>query len=85
MSSSKDGLFNSGVLFPSSCSVYPLLQLTCLISLQVEGAGLKEKLIEQFTPEDSELLRSRLYSESLNARSTHASQDSISFDEVWWH
>lgn len=48
---------------------------------EVEGAGLKEKLIEQFTPEDSELLRSRLYSESLNARSTHASQDSISFDE----
>lgn len=50
--------------------------------MQVEGADIKERLSEQFAPEDSELLRSRLHSDSLNARSTHASQDSISFDEV---
>lgn len=48
----------------------------------MEGADVKERLSEQFAPEDSELLRSRLHSDSLNARSTHASQDSISFDEV---
>lgn len=42
---------------------------------------MKERLTEKFVPEDSELLRSRLYSQS-NARSAHASCDSISFDEV---
>lgn len=48
----------------------------------MEGADIKERLSEPFVPEDSDLLRSRLHSDSLNARSTHASQDSISFDEV---
>lgn len=48
----------------------------------MEGADIKERLSEPFAPEDSDLLRSRLYSDSINARSTHASQDSISFDEV---
>ncbi|XP_024387366.1 protein SEMI-ROLLED LEAF 2 isoform X2 [Physcomitrium patens] len=50
--------------------------------VKVEGVGIKERLTQQFTPEASELLKPQLYSESLNARSPHASQDSVSFDEV---
>lgn len=51
-------------------------------SPEVDGADLKERLTEQFVPADNEILRSRLYSESVNARSAHASQDSMSFDET---
>ncbi len=51
--------------------------------LQVVGPGLKAMLIQQFVPEDSDVLGSSLYFNSYSSRSARTiSLDSISFDEV---